>query len=408
MPWLVGTALIHSLSVTEKRGAFKSWTVLLAIAAFSFSLLGTFLVRSGVLTSVHAFASDPRRGIFVLALLAIVIGGSLALYAWRAPKLVGGGQFDAVSRETFLLTNNVLLAVSAATVMLGTLYPLLLDALNLGKISVGPPYFDSVFVPVMAPVVLLMIVAPFTRWKGLELAPLLRKVAPAFAISLVAGIGIAAAIHVLSWRSALGLGLATWVFLGSFQLLRERLGERKSASLASNLGNIPSAWWGMWLAHFGIGVFIVGVTLVKSVEANADVAMKIGSSTQLAGYDFTLKNVIEADGPNYSAARGIVDLSRDGVHVSTLYPEKRIYTATQTPMTEASIDKGLFRDVYASLGDATSADTWIVRLYYKPFVSWIWGGCILMALGGVLAASDKRYRRLATRDAGKTVVAQAV
>jgi cytochrome c-type biogenesis protein CcmF len=407
MPWLVGTALIHSLSVTEKRGAFKSWTVLLAIAAFSFSLLGTFLVRSGVLTSVHAFASDPRRGVFILALLAIVIGGSLALYAWRAPKLVGGGQFEPVSRETFLLTNNVLFAVAAATVMLGTLYPLLLDALNLGKLSVGPPYFEAVFVPVMTPIVLLMIMAPFVRWKGHALTPLLRKMAPAFVISVIAGVGIAAVLHALSWRTALGLSLASWVMLGSMQLLRERLSERKGASLSSKLGNIPSAWWGMWLAHFGIGIFIIGVTMVKSIETNADVPMKIGSTTHLAGYDFTLKEVNAINGPNYVAARGVIDLSRNGVHINTLTPEKRVYTATQSPMTEASLDNGVFRDIYASMGEATSNDTWIVRLYYKPFVSWIWGGCLLMAFGGVLAASDKRYRKLATRDASKTVAVQA-
>ncbi|MDB5813119.1 MAG: c-type cytochrome biosis protein CcmF [Rhodocyclales bacterium] len=408
MPWLVGTALIHSLSVTEKRGAFKSWTVLLAIAAFSFSLLGTFLVRSGVLTSVHAFASDPRRGIFVLVLLAVVIGSSLILYAWRAPKLVGGGQFEPVSRDTFLLTNNVLFAVAAATVMLGTLYPLLLDALNLGKLSVGPPYFEAVFVPVMTPIILLMMVAPFVRWKAHDLRPLLRKFALPFSISTVIGIGIASLLHVLSWRSALGLALATWVLLGSAQLLRERLGERKGASLASKFSNIPSAWWGMWCAHLGIGIFVIGVTLVKSIETNADVPMKIGGSTQLAGYDFTLKAINDVSGPNYMAARGIIDLSRHGVHIGTLAPEKRLYTATQTPMTEASIDNGVFRDIYASLGEPTSNDTWIVRLYYKPFVSWIWGGCIFMAFGGVLAASDKRYRKMATRDASKPAVVQPV
>lgn len=406
MPWLVGTALIHSLSVTEKRGAFKSWTVLLAIAAFSFSLLGTFLVRSGVLTSVHAFASDPKRGVFILALLAIVIGGSLALYAWRANKLVGGGQFEAVSRETLLLTNNVLLAVAAATVMLGTLYPLLLDALNLGKLSVGPPYFEAVFFPVMTPVVLLMVVAPFVRWKGHALIPLLRKLAPAFVSSAAIGISSAAALHALSWRTALGLSLAAWVVLGSLKLLHERLGERKGAAIGSRLSNIPSAWWGMWCAHLGIGIFIIGVTLVKSVESNADVPVRIGGSAQLAGYDFRLKAVNDANGPNYVAARAEIDLSRNGVHINTLTPEKRIYTARQMPMTEASLDNGIFRDIYVSLGETTTEGVWILRLYYKPFISWIWAGCIFMALGGVLAASDKRYRKMATREASKPLAVQ--
>ncbi len=407
MPWLVGTALIHSLSVTEKRGAFKSWTVLLSIAAFSLSLLGTFLVRSGVLTSVHAFAADPRRGVYILALLVIVIGGSLALYAWRAPKLVGGGQFEGASRETFLLTNNVLLAVAAATVLLGTLYPLLLDALNLGKLSVGPPYFEAVFVPVMAPVVFLMVVAPFVRWKAHALSALLRKLAPGLVLSLLIGIGLATGLQVLSWRSALGLSLAAWVLIGSLQLLRERLGERPGAALGSRLGTIPAAWWGMWLAHLGIGVFIIGVSLVKSLEATADVPMKIGSSAQLAGYDFTLHGIEDVRGPNFTAARAQIELSRKGLHISTLSPEKRVYTARQMPMTEASIDNGLFRDVYVSLGEPISADTWIVRLYYKPFISWIWGGCLLMTLGGVLAACDKRYRKQAAREHSAALAAQS-
>jgi cytochrome c-type biogenesis protein CcmF len=407
MPWLVGTALIHSLSVTEKRGAFKSWTVLLSIAAFSLSLLGTFLVRSGVLTSVHAFAADPRRGVFILILLVIVIGGSLALYAWRAPKLVGGGQFEGASRETFLLTNNVLLAVAAATVLLGTLYPLLLDALNLGKLSVGPPYFEAVFVPVMAPVVFLMVIAPFVRWKSQPILPLVRKLAPALVSSLLIGIALAASLHVLSWRSALGLSLAAWVMLGSLQLLRQRLSERQGASLGARLSNIPAAWWGMWCAHLGIGIFIIGVSLVKSLEATADVPMKIGSSTQLAGYDFTLRAVEDARGPNFTAARGLIELSRNGIHINTLTPEKRVYTARQMPMTEASIDNGLFRDVYVSLGEPISADTWIVRLYYKPFISWIWAGCLIMTLGGVLAACDKRYRKQAARERSATLAAQS-
>ncbi|MFT3734234.1 MAG: heme lyase CcmF/NrfE family subunit [Rhodocyclaceae bacterium] len=405
MPWLVGTALIHSLSVTEKRGAFKSWTVLLAIAAFSLSLLGTFLVRSGVLTSVHAFASDPTRGVFILALLVFVIGGSLTLYAWRAPKLVGGGQFEGVSRETFLLTNNVLLAVAAATVLLGTLYPLLLDALSGAKLSVGPPYFEAVFYPLMAPVVLLMVGGPYVRWKGHALTPLLRKLAPAFISSAAIGISAAAALHVLNWRTALGLSLAAWVVLGSLKLLQERLGERRDAGFAAKLGNIPAAWWGMWLAHLGIGVFIIGVSMVRSLEANADVAMKIGSSTELAGYSFKLDEVREVQGPNYRAARATLTLSRNGVTLNTLHPEKRLYTARNMPMTEASIDNGLFRDIYASMGDAVNNDTWVVRLYYKPFISWIWFGCLMMVFGGICAASDKRYRKQATREAKSATVA---
>ncbi|GAB2897375.1 heme lyase CcmF/NrfE family subunit [Uliginosibacterium flavum] len=391
MPWLVGTALIHSLAVTEKRGAFKSWTVLLAISAFSLSLLGTFLVRSGVLTSVHAFATDPKRGVFILALLVIVIGGSLLLYAWRAPKLQGGGKFANVSRETFLLTNNVLFAVAAASVLLGTLYPLLLDALNLGKLSVGPPYFEAVFVPLMAPVVLLMVVGPFIRWKGQALSPILRKLLPTLGASLLAGGLLAWWIGSPSWRSALGLSLAAWVLAGSAQLLWTRV--QGEDGLWARISGIPGSWWGMWLAHLGIGIFIIGVTLVKTLESNADVTMKIGSSTQLAGYDFTLDTVREIKGPNYNAAQADLSLALKGQHINVLHPEKRIYTARQMPMTESSIDTGLFRDVYVSLGDAVGPDSWVVRLYYKPFISWIWAGCLLMVIGGLCAAMDGRYRK---------------
>lgn len=393
MPWLVGTALIHSLSVTEKRGAFKSWTVLLAIAAFSLSLLGTFLVRSGVLTSVHAFAADPKRGIFILALLVFVVGGSLSLYAWRAAKLSGGGQFASLSRESMLLINNVLLAVVAATVLLGTLYPLLADALHMGKLSVGPPYFEAVFVPLMAPVVLLMVVAPFVRWRGHELPALLKKMLPALSLSLLVG-GVGAwATGAPSWRSALGLALATWVLLGSAQLLWTRLAGQ--GSMLERLRSIPGAWWGMWLAHLGIGVFIIGVCLVKTMEANMDVAVKLGASAELRGYTFTLDKVVEAQGPNYTAMRGVIRVSHDGHEINVLHPEKRIYTARQMPMTEASIDSGIFRDVYVSLGEPVDAETWVLRLYYKPMVRWIWAGCLLMALGGLCAALDARYRKLA-------------
>jgi cytochrome c-type biogenesis protein CcmF len=426
MPWLVGTALVHSLSVTEKRGSFKSWTVLLAIAAFSLSLLGTFLVRSGVLTSVHAFATDPRRGIFILALLVIVIGGSLALYAWRAPRLAGGGRFEALSRESVLLTNNVLLAVVAATVLLGTLYPLLLDALHLGKISVGPPYFESVFVPLMAPVVLLMGVGPFVRWKGHALSALLRKLGPGLLLSAVIGAGGMAALGAFTWRSALGLTLAAWVLVASAQLLAERLRERgaerggekeagkgteqgtgEARGILTRLRSIPRAWWGMWCAHLGIGIFIIGVTLVKTFEMTAEVPLKMGATTEMAGYSFRLKDVVEARGPNYNGARGLIELSRHGVHLNTLTPEKRVYTARQMPMTESSIDNGLFRDVYVSLGEPVGADAWLLRLYYKPFISWIWAGCLLMALGGLFAATDRRYRRQKARKQAETTPALA-
>lgn len=399
MPWLLGTALIHSLAVTEKRGAFRSWTVLLAIGAFSLSLLGTFLVRSGVITSVHAFATDPKRGLYILALLVIVIGCSLFLYAMRAPRLAGGGSFGFVSRETALLGNNVLLTVASASVLLGTLYPLFLDALNLGKISVGPPYFEAVFVPLMTPVVVLMMFGPFLRWKDDDFVAAVRKVAPAFIASVLIGFGTAWAVDHVTWRTVLGLALSAWVVLASIQLLVVRLKERAGASAGSRLRSITASWWGMWLAHFGVGIFIIGVTLVGSLDQNIDVKMKEGQRAELAGYTFLFRGAVDADGPNYDAARGIIELSRDGRALGTLTPEKRVYRAQGMPMTEASLDIGVFRDVYVSLGEQLPDGAWIVSLYYKPFISWIWMGCLLMGLGGVFAASDRRYRRLAAREA---------
>ncbi len=410
MPWLLGTALIHSLAVTEKRGAFRSWTVLLAIGAFSLSLLGTFLVRSGVITSVHAFATDPKRGLYILALLVIVIGASLLLYAMRASKLTGGGSFAFVSRETALLGNNVLLTVASASVLLGTLYPLFLDALNLGKISVGPPYFEAVFVPLMTPVVVLMMFGPFLRWKDDDLVAAVRKVAPAFVASVLIGFGSAWAVDHVTWRTVLGLTLAAWVVLASVQLLAGRFKERAGASVGARLRSITAAWWGMWLAHLGVGVFIIGVTMVGSLDQHLDVKMKEGQHAELAGYTFVFRGAVDADGPNYDAARGIIELRRGERLLDTLTPEKRVYRAQGMPMTEASLDIGVFRDVYVSLGEQLADGAWIVSLYYKPFISWIWLGCVLMGLGGVFAAADRRYRRLAAREAaaaGQRVAASA-
>ncbi|QDF99498.1 c-type cytochrome biogenesis protein CcmF [Azoarcus sp. DD4] len=406
MPWLLGTALIHSLAVTEKRGAFRSWTVLLAIGAFSLSLLGTFLVRSGVLTSVHAFATDPRRGLFVLAFLVTVIGVSLLLYAWRAPKLAGGGRFGLVSRDTSLLGNNVLLSVVSASVLLGTLYPLFLDALGLGKISVGPPYFEAVFVPLMTPVVVLMMFGPFLRWKNDDLGAAVRKVAPAFVASAAIGLGSAFALGHVTWRTVLGLALAAWVVLASLQLLAARLRERAGAAMTSRLATIPTAWWGMWLAHLGVGVFIIGVTLVGSLEQNLDLKMKAGEKAEFVGYTLAFRGVQDAPGPNYDASRATIELSRGGVPLSTLEPEKRLYLAQQMPMTEAALDVGLFRDIYVSLGEQLKDGSWIVSLHYKPFISWIWAGCVLMVLGGICAAADRRYRKLAERHAAAAAAGQ--
>jgi cytochrome c-type biogenesis protein CcmF len=394
MPWLVGTALIHSLAVTEKRGAFKSWTVLLAIMAFSLSLLGTFLVRSGVLSSVHAFATDPRRGLFILAFLAVVIGASLALYAWRAPKVGLGARFGLVSRETFLLANNVLLVVACAAVLLGTLYPLLLDALGLGKISVGPPYFDTVYVPLMAPLVVLMGVGPLARWKQAEVPDLARRLRWAAGAAVVATLLTGWIEGKFSWLSSLGLLMAFWIVSAvatdAWEHLRPRGGI--ATSLLHRLRQWPRAMVGMQLAHLGVAVFIFGVTMVKSYEIERDVKMDKGDTTEVGGYTFTFQGVREVTGPNYRAAQGSVAVTRNGREVAQMRPEKRIYRVQQNPMTEAAIQTGFTRDLYVSLGQAAEGEAWVVRVYYKPFVTWIWGGCLLMALGGGVAATDRRYR----------------
>ncbi len=404
MPWLVGTALIHSLAVTEKRGTFKAWTVLLAIFAFSLSLLGTFLVRSGVLTSVHAFATDPQRGVFILLFLVLVIGSSLALFALRASKVGLGGRFDAVSRESLLLANNVLLAVACGAVLLGTLYPLFLDALGLGKISVGPPYFDTVFVPIMAPLVFLMGVGPIARWKQAPLPDLWVRLRWALMVSLVLGLMLPFLGNIedgLPWSplSAFGYWLAAWVALATVEVIRYQIRNQQGSVLA-RLARQPRGWWGMVLAHLGVAVFIVGVTSVRSFQVERDVKMAPGDTVAVHGYTFRFDGVGERAGPNYSAARGTVTLLKNGKPVDVLFPEKRIYFAqSQMPMTEASIRTGITGDVYVSLGEPVGNDgSWTVRVYYKPFVTWIWGGCVLMAIGGFVAMSDRRYRALARRD----------
>ena len=392
MPWLVGTALVHSLAVTEKRGSFKNWTVLLAIIAFSLSLLGTFLVRSGVLTSVHAFATDPRRGLYILIFLAIVIGGSLTLYAWRAPKVGLGGKFSLVSRESLLLVNNVLLLAAAATVLLGTLYPLFLDALNLGKISVGPPYFETVFVPLMLPVLLLIAAGPFVRWKSASLKELvlrLRWVA-------LASVLIAAAIWLMiaaSPMSVLGIAFAAWIVLGSASHLIERLRHAPAGTpLTRRIASQPRSYWGMLVAHAGIGVFVLGVTMVKGTETTNDVNMRVGDTTSIGGYTFRMTRLDNVNGPNFTAARGTFEVSHGSDKPFTMAPEKRMFTARQMPMTEAAIDRGFTRDLYISLGEQAENGAWVVRVQHKPFVSWIWAGCLIIAFGGFLAASDRRYR----------------
>ncbi len=408
MPWLMGTALIHSLAVTEKRGSFRSWTVLLAIFAFALSLLGTFLVRSGVLTSVHAFATDPARGVFILVFLAVVIGGSLVLFASRTARIGLGGGFEPVSRESFLLSNNVLLAAATGSVLLGTLYPLALDALGLGKISVGPPYFESVFAAVMAPAVFLMGMGPLARWKKAGLPEMAVRLRWAFGVSLVAALLIPFALGRWSVLVSLGLLLALWIVASSVVQLRERLRNAAGgAGIRARLATTPRAYYGMLLAHLGVAVFVVGVTLVKGYEAERDVRMSAGDTVELAGYVFRFDGVRDVNGPNYVAARADIHVSRGGGTLTRMHPEKRVYRVQNQPMTEAAIDPGFTRDLYVSLGDSVGPNTWIVRVQVKPFVDWIWGGCLLMALGGLLAASDRRYRVASARARDEAYAAAA-
>ncbi len=405
MPWLVGTALIHSLAVTEKRGGFKMWTALLAILAFSLSLLGTFIVRSGVLSSVHAFASDPARGVFILGFLVFVVGGSLLLFAWRAPKVGLGGSFDLVSRESMLLANNVLLVVAAAAVLLGTLYPLVLDALGMGKISVGPPYFVAVFVPLMAPALFLMGVGPLTRWRQATAMELARKLRWAFGVSLASA--LIAPLVLGHWTPMIGFGLllAAWIASTAVLNLVSRIAAHPAVGWGERFASQPGSYYGMLMAHLGVAVFTLGVTVVSGFQSESDVRMAAGESTSVGGYTFTLHGVREIKGPNYVAAQASIVVTEGDKPVTTLWPERRIYTVTRSPMTEVAIDRRVSRDLYVALGEPVSATAWSVRVHHKPLVNLIWLGCLLMAGGGVLAVLDRRYR---TRRAPSAVVPHPV
>ncbi len=395
MPWLVATALIHSLMVTDKRGQFKAWTVLLAIGAFSLSLLGTFLVRSGVLTSVHAFATDPSRGIFILMFLAVVVGVSLALFAWRAPQWANASQPVVGSRESFLLLNSVLLVVAMAAVLLGTLYPLIIDALNLGKLSVGPPYFDRVFVPLMVPLLLAMVPGTVVPWHVARWAAVRSVLVPG-ALALLAASAWAtwgaapqdaqAVTTAGGWLTVMGGTLGGWIVLSGAWQIVQRLRLPGSPGLA---------WWGMQVAHLGVAVLVLGITGVKSFQVERDVRLGLGDSVTVAGARYQLISVDNHLGPNYLALRAQMNVFEGERQVGTLLPEKRRYVSSAMPMTEAAIDRNLWRDRYVSLGEPLSGEPpqWSFRVYHKPFVSWIWLGAVFMVLGGGLAAFDRRYRQ---------------
>jgi cytochrome c-type biogenesis protein CcmF len=394
MPWLVGTALIHSQAVTEKRGSFRGWTLLLAIAAFSLSLLGSFIVRSGVLTSVHSFASDPERGLFILISLGLVVGGSLALYAWRAPTVVKGKPFAVLSRETMILINNLFFSAAAAMVLIGTLAPLMFEALDWGKISVGPPYFSLQFMLLMAPVALLIPFGPFARWQREEsgrFAPLLR-IALSTAVIVTAASWLLG--EVLTLKSLIGIAAAVWVGVGTLLFAWRRLrqapaGRRFTAEMS-----------GMILAHLGLGVFVFGVFIVESTSIEKDLAMTPGESSEIRGYTFRFDGVERVQGPNYVADRGTITVLRGDEEVVVMHPEKRGYASGGQIMTEADLDPALTRDLYVALGEPLGGDgTWAVRMYVKPFIRCIWLGALMMMLGGFVAAADRRFRRELAADA---------
>lgn len=389
MPWLVGTALIHSLAVTEKRGVFKSWTVLLAIAAFSLSLLGTFLVRSGVLTSVHAFANDPERGVFILIFLLIVVGSSLALFAVRAPVVKSQIGFALWSRETFLLANNLVLVVAASMILLGTLYPLVLDALTGAKLSVGPPYFNALFVPLMGLLMLVLAVGVLVRWKDTPVKWLRGMLTPVLIGAVVLGFVASWVFGDFHWSVLAVFLLAFWVSLAG---VRDLLDKCRHKGLIKGVRSLSSSYWGMQMAHLGIAVCAIGVVLVSHSSAERDLRLAPGESLELGGYVFVFEGAKHFEGPNFTSDKGTVRVLEDGEEVAVLHPEKRLYTVQQMPMTEAGIDAGFTRDLYVALGEPLENGAWAVRVHIKPYVRWIWLGGLMMGLGGLLAAFDPRYR----------------
>ncbi len=391
MPWLVGTALIHSLAATEKRGVLKHWTILLAICAFSLSLLGTFLVRSGVLTSVHAFATDPARGVFILIFLGIVIGGSLTLYAWRAPGNLEGATFKPVSRETLLLINNILLVVAMATILLGTLYPLILDALGLGKLSVGAPYFNAVFVPLMVFVALFQVCGVIAYWRQDNVKRILQQLRYAAIGSIVIGtLCVIMLANISALVAAIGIVLGAFAIIGSAHNFYTQATKNQEHWLS--LRKLSRSFYGMTLAHAGFGITIIGVTVSSIYSTETHVRMAPGDSVNLSGYTFKLDDLRDVKGPNYQSKTADIQVLKDGVPVMKLRPEKRVYNVRTMPMTEAGIDAGFTRDLYASIGDEVGVNAWSFRFYYKPFIRWIWLGAIFMAFGGFLVIIDKRYR----------------
>lgn len=396
MPWLAGTALIHSLAATEKRGVFRSWTVLLAILAFSLSLLGTFLVRSGILVSVHAFASDPTRGLFILAFLVLVIGGSLLLYAIKAPAIRSGAKFGLLSRETFLLINNILLAIALSVVLLGTLFPLASSALNLGSYSVGPPYFNAMFVPLSLPMIVLMGIAPYISWKrSNKISTAIPKwLTAAFVALLLAGLGTFSLSNQyqqdFNWLAFITLAVSLWLIVSTALHVLSK--AKHQQGLFTGLKRLSVSYWAMVIAHSGIAVAAIGIGLTSVYEQQKDVRMLLGDDISVSGYRYQLTAINTFEGPNFSGTRGDITVFDGDTVITVLQPEKRFYYAARNVMTEAAIDPSLTRDLYVALGEELGEGAWAVRVHVKPFVRCIWLGALMMAFGGFLAVTDKRYR----------------
>ncbi|MGC6324313.1 heme lyase CcmF/NrfE family subunit [Pasteurella multocida] len=391
MPWIAGTALLHSLAVTEKRGSFKAWTVLLAILAFSLCLLGTFLVRSGILVSVHAFASDPTRGLYILAYLVVVIGGSLVLYAYKGSQIRSRENAERYSRETALLLNNILLMSALSVVLLGTLLPLVHKQLGLGTISVGAPFFDQMFLIIMVPFSLLLGVGPLIKWRRDEFSAIRKPVILSLIVMLVAGFALPYLLQdQLTVSAVLGTMMAVFIVLLSVYELQQRATHR--SAFWSGLTKLSRSHWGMVLAHLGVAMSVWGTAFSQNYSIERDVRMNVGDSVQIADYQFTFQGITEANGPNYLGGKAQVDIRRNGQVEAILFAEKRFYTVSKMTMTEAAIDWGFTRDIYVALGENLGQDAWALRLYYKPFIRWIWFGGVFMALGGLLCMFDRRYR----------------
>ena len=391
MPWLAGTALIHSLAVTEKRGSFKAWTVLLAILAFSLCLLGTFLVRSGILVSVHAFASDPTRGLYILAYLVVVIGGSLTLYAYKGNQIRSRDNAERYSRETLLLLNNILLMTALCVVFLGTLLPLVHKQLSLGSISIGAPFFDQMFLIIMTPFALLLGIGPLVKWRRDQFSEIRTPVVVSVIVMAIAGFALPYFLHnKLTISVVLGTMMSVIIVLLSLYEMKQRATHRES--FFKGITKLSRSHWGMILAHLGVAMTVWGIAFSQNFSVERDVRMAVGDTVQIADYDFKFTGVSDANGPNYMGGKAQIDISKDGKPEATLFAEKRFYTVSKMPMTEAAIDWGFTRDLYVALGEKIEDNSWALRLYYKPFIRWIWIGGLFMALGGLLCMFDRRYR----------------